>query len=1041
MAPAETPKTHVYSALVTEPVPLVSGDGIIRARDALLLQLVVWYMQNPVAAAAARRRVGAVAALFLLLPVRCLPLQLSVKGVSHAAGASSAAKTHPLTMGLVREFYEGQTVLLTGGSGFVGKVVLARLLQHCDCRKVYLLLRPLPGGTAEERLRSSVLASGVFDELRDQHGSSFDSFVAAKVEALAGDLLSADLGIRQAEAIQQEVSVVIHMAASVHFNSPLKDNYRSNVEGSLRVLDFCRRCKHLQVLVHTSTCYVNSDLRGRVKEGLIPLPWETEDVHLAVRRLIDMREQGSDDAANFEGMEKQLLGRFPNTYAFTKRLCEALITREWQLRNDEPHHGQPIKQQRSVLGGDSEPFRFPICILRPSIIGCAYKHPKRGWVDNVNATGGMLLLCALGILKCLPANPQLIGDQVPVDVVADSLIVCGAAVAASNAALINKYHSAAAAADGVAATATQAAAKHVDPNCMLCPVQVPPPFTHASVAVAASAAAPAVAPENARDLEEEAAAAAAAGRPGIYVIHSCTSDINPTYWRDLLIHGREYNMLCPYYSRLRRQLQSPYFDTDFKQFRRRFFIQQKLPGAVASSVVSSILPASSKASRGVSLLYSGLLKAEKAAEALHHFSYQEWIFEQRNLPQMQLMLSPEERSTWFLGVQDIDWREYIHYFFYGIARWLLREPSACEPPSPPLLYMDALQRYLMSTPLTPPTFSLPSPAGVQFVLAAPPLRPSPNADSIEAFVLQHPDLQPLMARLAAMRLQKRKKRGPLQQTPEEVQQEVTEEVRRMYTGMAGSIHPHAIVLLAGLFHQAFFRLFDRIIVEETHMQALKKAIQTSPGPVLLLPTHRSYMDFLLVSYVCFTYGIPLPFIAADEAFGSIAVVHRVLRRAGAFFVVRGGSKAKGERQEQVLLQKLRRLLLKFYVGCVARRYGVLEVFLEGGRSKTGEASLSFGVVFFSVLLHGLMLPPKTGILSHIAEMLLDGTSIDVTFVPMAISYDKVLEAETFPQELLGEPKKAETSRITTNSKPVQDLKDCLPNSVQGIGRLAPQAST
>ncbi|XP_026193758.1 putative fatty acyl-CoA reductase CG8306 [Cyclospora cayetanensis] len=443
-------------------------------------------------------------------------------------------------MGLVREFYEGQTVLLTGGSGFVGKVVLARLLQHCDCRKVYLLLRPLPGGTAEERLRSSVLASGVFDELRDQHGSSFDSFVAAKVEALAGDLLSADLGIRQAEAIQQEVSVVIHMAASVHFNSPLKDNYRSNVEGSLRVLDFCRRCKHLQVLVHTSTCYVNSDLRGRVKEGLIPLPWETEDVHLAVRRLIDMREQGSDDAANFEGMEKQLLGRFPNTYAFTKRLCEALITREWQLRNDEPHHGQPIKQQRS----ENAQISF--------MHACMHGHFSG----------------ALGILKCLPANPQLIGDQVPVDVVADSLIVCGAAVAASNAALINKYHSAAAAADGVAATATQAAAKHVDPNCMLCPVQVPPPFTHASVAVAASAAAPAVAPENARDLEEEAAAAAAAGRPGIYVIHSCTSDINPTYWRDLLIHGREYNMLCPYYSRLRRQLQSPYFDTDFKQFRR-----------------------------------------------------------------------------------------------------------------------------------------------------------------------------------------------------------------------------------------------------------------------------------------------------------------------------------------------------------------------------------------------------------------------------------------------------------------------------------------
>ena len=107
----------------------------------------------------------------------------------------------------------------------------------------------------------------------------------------------------------------------------------------------------------------------------------------------------------------------------------------------------------------------------------------------------------------------------------------------------------------------------------------------------------------------------------------------------------------------------------------RFFVEQKLPGAVASSIISSIFPTSSKASRAVSLLYSGLMKAEKAAEALHHFSYQEWIFEQRNLPKLQLMLGPQERERWFLGVQEINWRDYIHYFFYGIARWLLKEPS------------------------------------------------------------------------------------------------------------------------------------------------------------------------------------------------------------------------------------------------------------------------------------------------------------------------------------------------------------------------------
>ena len=196
-------------------------------------------------------------------------------------------------MGLVSDFYRGQTVFLTGGSGFVGKVVLARLLHHCDC-KIYVLLRPMPGGTAEERLRSSILNSGVFDELRRHHGASFSSFISQRVEAVEGDLLRPDLGISNAAQVQKEVSVMMHMAASVHFNCPLKDNYRSNVEGSLRVLDFCRKCPKLQVLVHTSTCYVNSDLRGRVKEGIIPLPWGTETVHLAVRRLIDITDQVRD---------------------------------------------------------------------------------------------------------------------------------------------------------------------------------------------------------------------------------------------------------------------------------------------------------------------------------------------------------------------------------------------------------------------------------------------------------------------------------------------------------------------------------------------------------------------------------------------------------------------------------------------------------------------------------------------------------------------------------------------------------------------------
>ncbi|KAL8450994.1 hypothetical protein Emed_002204 [Eimeria media] len=122
------------------------------------------------------------------------------------------------------------------------------------------------------------------------------------------------------------------------------------------------------------------------------------------------------------------------------------------------------------------------------------------------------------------------------------------------------------------------------------------------------------------------------------------------------------------------------------------------------------------------------------------------------------------------------------------------------------------------------------------------------------------------------------------------------------------------------------------------------------------------------------------------------MVHRVLRRCGAFFVCRGGGQqqARGDTAEMKLLKDLRACLLSEYVRCIARRYGVFELFLEGGRSKTG-----------------LLLPPKRGILTTVLELVLKGPALDVTLVPISISYDKILEAETFPQELLGEPKKAE----------------------------------
>ena len=58
------------------------------------------------------------------------------------------------------------------------------------------------------------------------------------------------------------------------------------------------------------------------------------------------------------------------------------------------------------------------------------------------------------------------------------------------------------------------------------------------------------------------------------------------------------------------------------------------------------------------------------------------------------------------------------------------------------------------------------------------------------------------------------------------------------------------------------------------------------GPILFCPTHRSYIDFLLVSLVLYYYKMEVPFICAGEDFLAIPIVNKILRACGAFFMRR-----------------------------------------------------------------------------------------------------------------------------------------------------------
>jgi glycerol-3-phosphate O-acyltransferase len=104
--------------------------------------------------------------------------------------------------------------------------------------------------------------------------------------------------------------------------------------------------------------------------------------------------------------------------------------------------------------------------------------------------------------------------------------------------------------------------------------------------------------------------------------------------------------------------------------------------------------------------------------------------------------------------------------------------------------------------------------------------------------------------------------------------------QRMFAGDSTEVFLGFAIFLRKLWR----RLYDVIRVDTTHMERIREL--SKKGSVVLLPTHRSYMDFLVVSFVCFCCKLPLPFIASGEDFLGILFVRYIFRQSRAFFLRR-----------------------------------------------------------------------------------------------------------------------------------------------------------
>ena len=217
----------------------------------------------------------------------------------------------------VRGALGGKQFFVTGATGFLGTALVERLLRTVPDSRVVLLIRPGRRSTPGQRAAKEILKNDCFDRLRQEHGERFETEVAARVVAVAGDVTTDGLGLDE-EGMQllSECDIVVHSAAAVSFDSPLDTAVEVNLLGPSRVAAVVAAARQLaseqgrRGPVHylpVSTAYVAGSHQGEAKEELLDsnpfnvnVDWRTE---VAAAR----RQRGDLDA---ESRRPQRLASF-----------------------------------------------------------------------------------------------------------------------------------------------------------------------------------------------------------------------------------------------------------------------------------------------------------------------------------------------------------------------------------------------------------------------------------------------------------------------------------------------------------------------------------------------------------------------------------------------------------------------------------------------------------------------------------------------------------------------------------------------------------
>ncbi|KAM0943970.1 putative oxidoreductase [Dioscorea sansibarensis] len=321
----------------------------------------------------------------------------------------------------IASYLKGKQFLITGATGFLGKVLVEKILRTTpDVGKIYVLIKAKDEESAMKRLKCEIINTELFRRLREMQGKNYQAFMLRKLVPVVGNVREAELGLEPelANEISREVDVIVNSAANTTFDERYDVALDINTLGPSRLMSFAKRFHKLKLFLQVSTAYVNGQRQGNIPEKPFcigdtiaseTLPPSSEnstrvlDVDGEIKLASQCLSTESCDASLMQkmknlGLERAKMHGWQDTYVFTKAMGEMVIN---EMRGS-----------------------VPVIVVRPSVIESTYQEPFPGWMEGNRQVmmDPIILHYGKGQLTGFLVDPNGVLDVVPADMVVNSML-------------------------------------------------------------------------------------------------------------------------------------------------------------------------------------------------------------------------------------------------------------------------------------------------------------------------------------------------------------------------------------------------------------------------------------------------------------------------------------------------------------------------------------------------------------------------------------------------------------------------------------------